>query len=468
MLSRTQSEVSAPADDSHGFASLQAAEAFIATEGIEFVRFEQPDAHGIARSKTVPARHFGRFAREGLNFPLPPLALDVQCVPGRGTGYLEERGYTDSRLRPDLATFRVLPWLESTARVICDPHHVDGSPALGGTRWLAPPLLDELDKLGLRLLSGFEFEFYLVDAVSLKPSYPEVRQFASLYEHDRPVIYAIARDLSAVGVDVITADQEYGSGQVEINFAPAWGRSAADDAFTFKNGVKEIAQRFGRIASFMTKPSISESANGCHYNQSLWRGGTNAFADPDAPNGLSQLALHFIAGQIEHAPALTALLAPTVNCAKRYRPNSFAPANRSWGIENRTVAIRAKLSGNGAHVENRLGAGAANPYVVQAATLAAGLDGIRRKLMPPSPVLAGPADELTGQGEIPRRLEHALDALEADGVLKDALGPEFIRLYVGLKRFEIDKARQAIADYDTPAFLDRVDPWERSEFFEVL
>ncbi|MFO1061890.1 MAG: glutamine synthetase family protein [Dongiaceae bacterium] len=448
----------------------KAIQAYLAEAGVEFVRFEQPDLHGIARSKTVPLRHFGRFARDGLNFPLPPLALDVRCVPGRDTGYLEERGYTDSRLRPDFATVRILPWLENTARVICDPHHVaDGTPALGGSRWAAVQLLAELDSLGFRLLSGFELEFFLVDAATGKPSYPDVRQFANLDERDRPVIYAMLRHLQAAGIDVITADQEYGAGQVEINFAAAWGRAAADDAFTFRNAVKEIARRHGRTASFMTKPDIAESANGCHYNHSLWRGEENAFADPDGPRGLSRTALHFLAGQIEHAAALTAFSAPTVNCAKRYRQNAFAPTNRSWGIENRTVAFRVKPYGhNRAHIENRLGSGAVNPYLLQAAVLAAGLDGLRRKLLPPPPVVSGPADGLSGQGSLPLRLEDSLDALEADAVLREALGAELVRLFLGLKRFEVEKARQAIADYDSPAFLERVDSWERAEFFELL
>jgi glutamine synthetase len=136
--------------------------------------------------------------------------------------------------------------------------------------------------------------------------------------------------MAAVGLDPITANAEYGPGQMEINFGPAWGVAAADHAFTFKNGVKEIARQHGMIVSFMTKPHIDQSANGCHYHQSLWQGDKNAFLDDSGEDGLSDICRYFLAGQLAHAGAICALAAPTVNCAKRFKLYSFAPTNATW------------------------------------------------------------------------------------------------------------------------------------------
>jgi len=436
---------------------------------VEFVRFEQSDTHGIARSKTVPARHFDRFAEQGLNFLLGHLGFDSQARVAPGTGYLEELGFPDSRILPDLDTFQVLPWADKTARVLCEPYYLDGRPAMAAPRLVAKKLLNELATMGYRLTSGFEYEFYLVDAATHRPPFPGIQIFATLRNNfDEALLYEILRGIAGAGVDIITANAEYGPGQLEINFAPALGVTAADRAFTFKNGVKEIAQRHGMIASFMTKPHIDQSANGCHYHQSLWEGDRNALVDTTSPDGLSDVCRAFLAGQLAHAPAISALAAPTVNCAKRYKLYSFAPTNATWGFENRTTGIRVKATRDEAtHIENRFGCGAANPYLLMAACLAAGIDGLKQRLEPPPPI-DGIAYGISGVTNLPIRLDDALDALEQDTVMCEALGPEFVKLFVAVKRFEIANAKAAIEDYGTPEFNNRVDDWERSEYFEFL
>lgn len=448
---------------------LAALEKQIAAEEIEFVRFEQSDTHGIARSKTIPARHFDKFARNGLNFLLGQLSLDVQAGVATGTGYLENLGFPDSHIFPDPATYRVLPWADKTARILCEPHFLDGRPAMAAPRLVAKKLLDDLGALGYTLVSGFEYEFYIVDAKTRQAPFQGIQIFSTLRNNfDEALVYQILRDMSALGVDIITSNAEYGPGQMEINFAPAAGIRAADDAFTFKNGVKEIAQRKGMMASFMTKPWGDQSASGCHYHLSLWNGNRNAFLDTSSPDGISQVCKQFIAGLIAHAPALTAFAAPTVNCAKRYKLWSFAPANATWGFENRSTAVRVKaMGGDSTHIENRLGGGSSNPYLLMAATLAAGLDGIKNKMTPPA-AIEGVAYGIQGPADLPPRLETALAALESDSVLKDALGAEFIQLFTAVKRHEISKAQAAIVDYNLPSFVDTVDDWERSEYFEFL
>jgi glutamine synthetase len=442
----------------------------IAESQIEVVRFEQSDTHGIARSKLIPARHVARFAEDGLNFLLGQLGFDAQAGVAPGSGYLEELGFPDSRIFPDLTTFRVLPWLDATARLLCEPHFYDGRPAGAAPRYVARRQLEALEALGYRVRTGFEYEFYLRDANG-EPPYPGIQIFATLRnEFDGAFVRQLIRDLRAVDVDIITANAEYGPGQQEINFAPDWGIAGADAAFSFKHGVKEIARQHGYVASFMTRPYGDQSSSGCHFHHALYRvaDGGNAFDDPSAADGLSTLTRQFIAGQIAHAPALAALYAPTVNCAKRYRLYSFAPTNATWGLENRTVGIRIKgIRGSNTHVENRMPCAASNPYLVLAGTLAAGIDGISRGLEPPAPV-EGMAYGMDGVTDLPTTLGAALDALEADTALRAALGEEFVKLFVAVKRHEIGKARSAIPNFDTPAFHDSVDEWEREELFEFL
>jgi glutamine synthetase len=448
---------------------LAALEKKMAADGIEFVRFEQSDTHGISRSKTIPVSHVRDFAEDGLNFLLGQLGFDVQAGVAPGTGYLEELGFPDSRIFPDLSTYRVLPWADKTARLLCEPHYTDGRPAMAAPRAVARQLLSELEGMGYHLFSGFEYEFYLVNRETRKPPFPGIQIFATLRNNfDEQLIYQILRGMSAVGVDIITSNAEYGPGQMEINFAPDMGIEAADSAFTFKNGVKEIAQRSGYMASFMTKPYADQSASGCHHHHSLLdiKTGRNVFAGRDG--SLTDICRWWLGGQIAHAAALCAFASPTVNCGKRYKLYSFAPTNATWGIENRTTGFRMKnLDGQGAHIENRLPCGSSNPYLVMAGVLAAGLDGLKNKIEPPAET-QGIAYGLKGVTDLPTRLEQSLDALEVDTTLRAALGEEFIKLFIAVKRHEIGKAKGAIADYDSPDFNNNVDEWERSEYFEFL
>jgi len=449
--------------------SLDALEQRITADKIEFVRFEQSDTHGIARSKIVPARHVRHFAESGLNFVLGLLGVDAQFGIPTGTGYLEEVGYADARIRPDLSTYRVLPWADSTARLVCEPHYQDGRPAMAAPRAVARALLEQLETMGYRLRSGFEYEFCLLDRATRQPVFSGVQMFSTIRNaFDEAFVFEVVRGMIAVGVDVITANAESGRGQFEINFAPGIGIDAADQAFTFKTGVKEIAQRRGYMASFMTKPYADQLANGCHYHQSLLdvKRGRNAFAGRSGT--LTDVARWWLGGQMAHATALTALAAPTVNCGKRYKVYSMAPTNIAWGVENRSASFRIKdLDNENVHIENRIPCGAANPYLVMAGVLAAGIDGLENRIEPTAEE-RGIAWDLRGVTCLPQRLEDALDAFEADGALRAALGEEFVKLFLAVKRHEVAKARAAIADYDSSAFGDSVSDWERAEFFEFL
>lgn len=447
------------------------AEEFLESGEYRYVRFEQSDLHGMSRSKTVPVRHFRRFAEGGLNFFGGVLGLDLQAGVALGTGYMDERNFADQLIHPDMETFAPVPWDENTARVLCEPSWYDGQPARAAPRYLMREMLQRLERMGYGLRSGFEYEFYLVDAEKRVPVFDGIQIFWTLRNNfDGAFVDTLLRNLCAAEIDIITSNAEYGPGQMEINFAPTDGSAGADQAFIFKNGVKEMAQQWGYMASFMTKPYADQSASGCHYHHSLIdrESGKNALYDAKAKDGLSEVARHWIAGQLTHAPALAALCAPTVNCAKRFKLYSFAPMNVTWGYEDRTSAIRIKGSREEeTHVENRIPCAASNPYLVAAGMIAAGIDGLEKRLEPPPPTtqIAYADDEAV---KLPRTLDESLDALEEDADLQGALGEEFVRLFLAVKRHEIEKARTALPEYNAMEWPDTVTEWERENLFEYL
>jgi glutamine synthetase len=196
--------------------------------------------------------------------------------------------------------------------------------------------------------------------------------------------------------------------------------------------------------------------------------GRNLFNDADAEFGLSDLARNFLAGMLKHARATTIFTAPTINCYKRYRVNSFAPNSATWGMENRTVGIRIKACrGESTHLENRLACGSANPYLLALSTLAAGLEGIQSRPVLPAPVM----DIAYGRQDIPplpTSLEEAVAEFENDEELHAVLGPELVKLVLAVKKFEVETARKQFPDYGTTEFNNRVDPWEWDYFMELV
>jgi glutamine synthetase len=451
--------------------TIQEAEEHLAGEGFEYVRFEQPDLHGMSRGKTVPARHFRHYAENGLNFLGGLLGLDAQGGVASGTGYLEERNFADSLIFPDLATLAPVPWAERTARVLADPRWYDGEPLQASPRHLARLQLKRLALLGYELRSGFEYECYLVHAGTRAPAFEGIQIFWTVRNNfDQGFVTWLLDSLQGTGVDIITSNVEYGPGQMEINFAPRLGLDAADQAFVFKNALKELTQQRGYLASFMTKPYAEQSASGCHYHHSLLNrdGGENAFADSSGQDGLSPLARHWIAGLMAHAPALTAIVAPTVNCAKRYKRGGFAPMNVTWGHEDRTAAVRVKgARGAETHLENRMPCAGSNPYLVLAAVVAAGLDGVERKLEPPPPT-PGMAYADESATKLPATLDEAVAAFEEDEALGASLGEEFVKLFLAVKRHEIQKSRTAMPEYSRADWPEVVTDWERENLFEYL
>lgn len=426
-------------------------------DGIAWLRFELPDLHGSSRSKLVPIDAVEGYARKGLNMYGGVLGLDSAAQVISGTGLNEEISYADSKLFPDWSTLRRVPWKPDTAKVICDVHFIDGAPIKAAPRWVLAQLVEQANQLGYDVVMSHEFEFYLLDGEYHEPLFDGVHIFNTTRNCWVPTIDAILAALQGVGIDLITHNCEYAGSQFEINYGPASGVAAADKAFTFKNTVKEVAHHEGYLATFMSKPWADRAGCGCHFHISLVdrKTGRNAFLDTKAKDGLSDAARHFAAGILKHAPALTALIAPTPNCYHRLKPHTFAPSNISWGIEDRSALVRTKATGDEAtHHEMRGASALANPYLSAAGTLAAGLLGMkgRMKLGPQS---KGPSEDDPKLPKLAKSLEASLAALESDKAFAQMLGPDFLKLFLAVKNAELAR------------FHDHVTDWERAEYLEL-
>ena len=267
-----------------------------------------------------------------------------------------------------------------------------------------------------------------------------------------------------LGLEAFAANHEFMNSQYEINVKHAGALEAADRAFMLKAAVKEIAAREGLLATFMGRPFADQGGSGFHVHLSLaGDGGNNAFAADGGPDGLSPLAASFIAGVIEHAQGLQALLGPTINAYKRILPDSLAPTHANWGHDNRTAFCRVPNErGSRARVEVRAGDGSACPHLIVAALLLAGLDGIERGLDPPDPVVGDSyrLDEAHSGSALPSGLGAALDALEADTALTEKLGAQLVGTFLAMKRFEVERFEEAVGVFD----VEDVSQWEVEEY----
>ena len=426
-------------------------------DGIRYVRFELPDMHGTSRSKIVPIDQASGYCEEGLNMYGGAAVLDSRSDVVPNTLYHEEIGYGDQRLIPDPETAAVVPWAEATARFICDSQFIGGEPLRATPRHVFRRQLERCHDLGYEPVLGFEPEFYLLhqDGSLLFSGYQIFNPVRNTYV---PMITELVDHMNAFGIEIITANCEYAGSQWEINFRPGAGLAGPDNAFSFKNAVKQIAHNHGLNATFMSKPFADSAGSGCHAHVSLTGldSGENVFGDDSDPQGMSDLCRQFMAGQLRHARGIYTLLAPTVNCMKRRRTHTFSPTNISWGPEDRTALLRIK-SGSSAsrHIENRAPTGLCNPYLVGAAMLAAGLNGIEEELEL-EPAARAPAEEDPSMAQLPTSVREGLDALESDPKLVDALGQDFVTAYTTMRRYELQR------------FDDHVTDWERQEYIEVF
>jgi len=431
-----------------------------------FLRFETPsNTCGASMGKVVPMRNAESFIRKGKQFAAPTLWLETNWeVPD--LPFWENSGSGDLTLIPDMDTICVVGYEPEMSRVICDQVVLGVEEALCSRTICKEAMLRLKQEFGLELMAASEFEFQLLRKKGEKeleaeaksdipkdqrtdwvPCWDEIDIFSTRETMKQmEFVRSFDKAFLELGVNLNAIHTEYAPGQLEITIKPGMGILGADNAFTYKTGIKEIADQRKLCASFMTKPFGALSiacSNGGHFNHSLWKVGengskTNVFYN----NGeLSDTAKWWIGGIIKHHDALIALTCPTVNCYERLKDYSWAPTRETWGIDNRTVLVRAQVrSEEDCYLEYRAASAAQNPYQVYAAIVLAGMDGIRNKI-DPGPQTIGNGYEETDKKHLPESLEASLKSLENSGLFIDAFGKLFIEMYCIAKRKEIADIR---------------------------
>ncbi len=441
----------APVDES----ALAAAADRLSADGIDVVRLAYSDLLGTERGRDILVHRFARTVGDGVAFcrsvyGTSPMGDVVDMEGGLSDGLPDVVAF------PDLGTLRPIPWAPGVASVIADVFNPDGTPSQLSPRTVLRRVLSRFAELGMTPHVGPELEFFLLDPDPTSPTgwkrYGEATgnvYVAGLRGDPEGRLLDSLRLLSAYGLDVVAANHEFSSGQFEINLWHSEAMDAADRAFRFKAAVKELARRGGKLATFMAKPFNDEGGSGFHLHLSTCDAdGKPLFDDPDGEDGLSEVARHAVAGVLAHAPALAALLNPTVNSYKRFGPDTLAPWLIDWGLDNRSAMVRIPPErGRASRMELRLGDASANPYLAVAGLLAAAYLGIEDALEPP-PKLVGYGYDTAKAPMLPTGLAAALDAFEQDKALAGILGETFVNAFLAYKRNELERFSRYVTDWE--------------------
>jgi len=432
--------------------------AIVSERQIKFIDLQFTDVGGAVKNVTIPDSELMATLNHGIWF-------DGSSIEG-----FARIAESDMHLVPDLSTFAVLPWLsgsEATARLICNVFTPDGQPFLGDPRAVLSRVLKQAEQMGFDYHAGPELEFFLLqpDAENrIIP--PRPVDGASYFDQPTSMVATglwrqMTETLGAFGIEAEAMHHELAPGQHEMDFRYAHALKTADNIVTVRVVLKTLAQQKGLYATFMPKPIRGIAGSGLHLHQSLsYRAnGSNAFADPGDSHGLSMLAKRFIAGQLLHARGMCAVLAPLVNSYKRLGGYE-APVYISWGRINRSALIRIPRSHAPAstRVELRCPDPSCNPYLALAVMLAAGLDGIRRELPVPESseenlYLMPAAERGTPANTLPGSLAEAVAELEADPVIKEALGAHLCDRFISAKRLEWEDYRLEVTPWELEKYL---------------
>ena len=437
--------------------------------GIQKIKLVAFDIDGICRGKYVSLDKFYASVESGLSFCDVLFGWDVadelydrESLTGWHTGY------PDALAKIDLSTFRVIPWEPNTALFIMDIYDAHGNPYPLSPRHLLHKQLVRAEQMGFQFRASAEYEYFFFEENShsirdknytnLKPLSPGMFGYsvvrASTYAD---LVHHIIDAMKDYNIEIESIHTETGPGVYEAAVRYDIGLCAADKAALFKTGIKELAPRHGLIATFMAKWNAALPGCSGHVHQSLWdsSGQKNLFAD--AQNAFSQTARHYLGGLLHLMPVFTSFFCPNINSYKRAVPGIWSPINASWGIENRTCAIRA-ISGNSGkstRLENRLCGADTNPYLVMAAGLAAGLYGIENKIEPPDPIV-GNAYTNNSLPLLPTSLGAAIEGLKRSEIARELLGDTFIDHYILIRDYEVRRFEKAVTN------------WELQRYFEVI
>ncbi len=433
-------------------------------EEVKFISLQFTDVIGTVKSVDIPVAQLENALEDGVWF-------DGSSV--EGFARIQE---SDMRLVPDCDTYAVLPWTLPElrrARIFCEIYQPDGNPFPGDPRGTLKAMLNKLSQRGWKYNVGPEPEFFLFKGVNghenIHPVPHDVGGYFDFSANDEAVRVRteLMDALGGMGLDVETGHHEVALGQHEIDFRFDDALHTADNVLTLKYTVKAIAAQHGLIASFMPKPVFGINGSGMHVHQSLFDlDGKNLFADTNDEFNLSSVAYHFIAGQLAHARALAAIVAPTVNSYKRLVPGYEAPVYIGWAQINRSALIRIPRWSSGrdksTRAELRFPDPSSNPYLAFTTMLAAALDGIDKKIQCPKPLNHVNVYELTiderkslGVTELPGSLGEALGELEVDSVIRGALGESIYEAFSRAKWEEIQEYQMKVTDWEVERYLEQ-------------
>lgn len=444
-------------------------ESLIRSGEIDTVITAITDMQGRLMGKRVTGDFFLERARHGTHFCTYLLGTDMEMRTPSGYRLMNwETGYGDWLADPDWSTMRVLPWLEKTAIVLCDPRDE-------GTRELIPVAprtilrqqVERAREAGFQPMTASELEFYLLrdsyDAAHAK-HFHDLQPFG-WYNEDyhllqatkaEPLYRQFRNQMCAADVPVEFSKGEAAPGQHEVNIHYDTALESADRHALFKHGLKEIAWQNGYAVTFMAKPDHTWTGSSAHIHVSLVDGkGRNVFHDPDGePYGMSRTMRHFLGGLVAGMRELAFFIAPFVNSYKRFAPGSWAPVHLVWGRDNRTCAFRVVGHEDALRIETRLPGGDANPYLAYAAVIGAGLHGIEHGIEPP--------EEFTGNGytavqfpRVPRALWESVQLLEQSTLARAIFGDDVVDHYLNAARVELDAFDSVVTCWERERYLER-------------
>lgn len=425
---------------------------------VRFLRLSFTDINGTLKAVEVPKSQLDKVLSNEIRF-------DGSSIDGFVR--IEE---SDMVLYPDLSSWMVLPWTDKTGgkigRLTCSVHKTNGKPFEGDPRNNLKRILKQMEDMGFSDFDiGFEAEFHLFKLSEDGNWTTEVPDNASYFDMTSSDEGAecrrdIVETLESIGFEVEAAHHEVGAGQQEIDFRFDDALTTADRVQTFKMVVRQIARQHGLYATFMAKPIEGEAGNGMHNNMSLFKDGKNAFYDANGEYHLSDTALFFLNGLLEHARAITAIANPTVNSYKRLIPGFEAPVYISWATKNRSPLVRIPDAEEiNTRLEMRSADPTANPYLLLAACLAAGLQGIKEAKKPMAPITSNVFEmsekerEERGIKPLPSTLHNALKAFKADDLIKSALGEHLTQSFIDSKELEWSQYNQSVSDWERNRYM---------------
>jgi glutamine synthetase len=395
------------------------------------------------------------------------LATDLEMATPDGYASTSwEQGYGDYTMKPDLGTLRLVPWLEGTAMVLCDVLDHHQKPISHSPRAMLKAQIARLTEMGFSATMATELEFFLFEKSFAEISKSGFRDLTpiSAYNEDYNILQTTKEEvvmrplrnhLYAMGIPIEGSKGEAEAGQEELNIKYDKALACADHHSIAKHAVKEIAWQNGHAATFLPKWSQDRVGSSSHVHQSLWKDGKPAFFDADRPDGKSELMDHYMAGLIKYAADYTYFMAPYINSYKRFAKGSFAPTKIIWSVDNRTAAYRlCGADSKAIRVECRIPGSDMNPYLAQAAMLAAGIKGIEEKLELPS-AFSGDAYEDTTSAHIPRNLRDAKDALNGSDMLRAAMGDDVIDHYTRAAQWEQEEFDRTVTDWEIARGFER-------------